>query len=120
MFVPRVRLASLLTLALLGGVLVVLAIAWGVGMLLRRQVDTTLNPALVQLFNRRIQAWLLMYVIFASGFVLGRGATTLLFFFVSFFALREFITITPTRLGDHRALFALPEERQLDHHVDAV
>jgi phosphatidate cytidylyltransferase len=93
------------TLALLGGVLVVLAIAWGVGMLLRRQIDTTLNPALVELFNRRIQAWLLMYVIFASGFVLGRGATTLLFFFVSFFALREFITITPTRLGDHRALF---------------
>jgi phosphatidate cytidylyltransferase len=93
------------TLALLGGVLAVLAIAWGVGMLLRRQVDTTLNPAIVELYNRRVQAWLLMYVIFASGFVLGRGATTLLFFFVSFFALREFITITPTRLGDHRALF---------------
>ncbi|MCA9267742.1 MAG: phosphatidate cytidylyltransferase, partial [Planctomycetales bacterium] len=56
-------------------------------------------------FDRRMQAWLLMYVILALGFILGRGATTFLFFCISFFALREFITITPTRLGDHRALF---------------
>lgn len=93
------------TLSLLGGVLIVLIVALGVGLLLRRQPETTVNPALVQLFNRRIQAWLLMYVVLASGFVLGRGATTFLFFCISFFALREFITITPTRLGDHRALF---------------
>jgi len=93
------------TLALLGGVLLVLLIAWGVAWLLKQQPDTTVNPALVQIFDRRIQAWLLMYVILALGFILGRGATTFLFFCVSFFALREFITITPTRLGDHRALF---------------
>lgn len=93
------------TAALLGGVFVVLMIAWGVAWLLKRQPDTTVNPALVQLFDRRIQAWLLMFVILALSFVLGRVATTFLFFCVSFFALREFITITPTRLGDHRALF---------------
>ena len=93
------------TLALLGGVLIVLMIAWGVAWLMKRQPDTTVNPALVQIFDRRVQAWLLMYVILALSFILGRGATTFLFFCVSFFALREFITITPTRLGDHRALF---------------
>ncbi len=93
------------TLALLGGVLLALMIAWGVAWLLGRQSDSTVNPALVQLFDRRIRAWLLMYVILALGFILGRGATTFLFFCVSFFALREFITITPTRQGDHRALF---------------
>jgi phosphatidate cytidylyltransferase len=31
--------------------------------------------------------------------------TVILFGFVSFWALREFITMTPTRLGDHRTLF---------------
>ena len=93
------------TLALLGGVFVVLMISWGVSWLMKRQPDSTVNPALVQIFDRRVQAWLLMYVILALSFILGRGATTFLFFCVSFFALREFITITPTRLGDHRALF---------------
>ena len=34
-----------------------------------------------------------------------RVATVVLFGLISFWALREFITLTPTRLGDHRALF---------------
>src|SRR3989304_5509147 len=44
----------------------------------------------------------------AAAFLLGpasRVATVVLFFLISFWALREFITLTPTRLGDHRALF---------------
>ncbi len=97
------------TLALLGAVFVVLLLAMGIGWLLRRQSDTTINPALVQLFSRRVNAWLLMYTILVLGFItqalLGFNAITILFFGISFFALREFITITPTRLGDHRALF---------------
>ena len=32
-------------------------------------------------------------------------ATVVLFGLISFWALREFITLTPTRLGDHRTLF---------------
>ena len=36
---------------------------------------------------------------------LSHGLTVVLFGFLSFWALREFITLTPTRLGDHRALF---------------
>ena len=35
----------------------------------------------------------------------GQVATVLLFGLISFWALREFITLTPTRLGDHRTLF---------------
>ncbi|MDO7714802.1 MAG: phosphatidate cytidylyltransferase [Pirellulales bacterium] len=41
----------------------------------------------------------------AAAFWLGSTATVTLFGFVSFWALREFITLTPTRKGDHRALF---------------
>jgi phosphatidate cytidylyltransferase len=37
--------------------------------------------------------------------LLGRIACVLLFGFVSFWALREFVTMTPTRRADHRALF---------------
>ena len=33
------------------------------------------------------------------------AATVMLFGLISFWALREFITLTPTRLGDHRTLF---------------
>ncbi|HVC92997.1 MAG TPA: phosphatidate cytidylyltransferase, partial [Pirellulales bacterium] len=37
--------------------------------------------------------------------LLGRGVTVALFWFLSSWALREFITLTPTRMADHRALF---------------
>jgi phosphatidate cytidylyltransferase len=36
---------------------------------------------------------------------MGRWATVVMFGGLSFWALREFITLTPTRPGDHRALF---------------
>jgi phosphatidate cytidylyltransferase len=38
------------------------------------------------------------------GWVLGDTAATVLFALVAFFALREFITLSPTRRGDHRSL----------------
>ena len=42
--------------------------------------------------------------VFAAAFLLGRNATIAMFAFISFFALREFLTLTPTKIGDHRAL----------------
>jgi phosphatidate cytidylyltransferase len=46
-----------------------------------------------------------MCAILVAGFLLGRVATVALFGAVSFWSLREFITTTPTRRGDHRTLF---------------
>lgn len=46
-----------------------------------------------------------MLILFALAFLMHRGGVVLLFGFLSFWALREFITMTPTRRGDHRALF---------------
>jgi phosphatidate cytidylyltransferase len=43
-------------------------------------------------------------IIFWIGWVLGETAATILFGIVAFFALREFITLSPTRRGDHRSL----------------
>ncbi|MFO0902017.1 MAG: phosphatidate cytidylyltransferase [Pirellulales bacterium] len=93
------------SLWLLGGVLGALVTAFVIGQFLGRQPETTVNPALVQMFNLRIRAWWLMCAILVAGLLLGRVGTVILFGLVSFWALREFITMTPTRRGDHRALF---------------
>jgi phosphatidate cytidylyltransferase len=101
-----VRTLSVPTLILLGVVLALLGIAYGVGQILKRQPDTSVNPAVVQTFNSRIRAWWLMCAILVATFLIpGTWATVLLFGLISFWALREFITLTPTRMGDHRALF---------------
>jgi phosphatidate cytidylyltransferase len=93
------------TLGLVGGVLFILAAATMIGRRLKFASDIGLNPALVESFNLRIRAWWLMCTVLAAAFLLGTVATVVLFGLISFWALREFITLTPTRLGDHRTLF---------------
>jgi phosphatidate cytidylyltransferase len=90
---------------LLGVVLTILALASIVGRFLRQQPEGTVHPALARAFNERIRAWWLMAVILVAGYLAGYYATMFLFFLVSFWALREFITMTPTRRSDHRTLF---------------
>ncbi|MDP3357420.1 MAG: phosphatidate cytidylyltransferase [Polaromonas sp.] len=48
-------------------------------------------------------SWI-MCTVFWVGWALGDTVATLLFALVAFFALREFITLSPTRHGDHRSL----------------
>lgn len=93
------------TLILVLGVLVVLGIATLVAYGLRRRPETGLNPALLETFWLRIRAWWLLLGIVAATFLIHRAVTILVFGLISFWALREFITLTPTRPGDHRALF---------------
>ena len=45
-----------------------------------------------------------MATVFWVGWALGDTVATVLFAIVGFFALREFITLSPTRRGDHRSL----------------
>ena len=45
-----------------------------------------------------------MVIVFWVGWVSGDVVATVLFAIVAFFALREFITLSPTRRGDHRSL----------------
>ena len=98
-------IADIKTLALAGGALALLGAATFVGQYLRRQPEAGVNPALVGVFNLRVRAWWLMCSALAAALLLPPVATVILFFLISFWALREFITLTPTRLGDHRALF---------------
>jgi len=93
-----------ITLLLISSVVVLLGMATAVGQLLKRQADSRFNPAVIDQFNLRVRAWWLMCSVLAVAFMLGQNATVFLFGCLSFWALREFITLTPTRLADHRPL----------------
>ncbi len=104
---PRIPLLRLPTMSLLGVVLVLLGIGYVACQYLQRQPESSINPKVVQSFNNRLSAWWMLYAFMGASLLTGssRILAVLFFFVISFWALREFITLTPTRLGDHRALF---------------
>ena len=55
-------------------------------------------------FRSLLRTTWLMVVVFWIGWALGDGVATVLFALIAFLALREFITLSPTRRGDHRSL----------------
>ena len=96
-------IASEKWLWLIAGILVVLIVASLIGYLLAGRASGQPSATIVNL-NSRIKAWWVMVVLIAIAFALGRVGVLVLFAFCSFAALREFITLTPTRRGDHIAL----------------
>jgi phosphatidate cytidylyltransferase len=90
---------------LLGGILGLLAIASLLGFLLSRRMRNPKALDTIKNLNARIRAWWVMVVLFGGAVILGRNVTLGLFGVISFLALREFLTLTPTRPGDHLALF---------------
>jgi phosphatidate cytidylyltransferase len=93
-----------MNLALVGIVLLLLAAATAAGQWLSRKESPSLDRRAIESFNGRIQAWWFFTVVIIFAF-LAPWLTVLLFACISFWALREFVTLTPTRIGDHRALF---------------
>ena len=93
------------TLWVMGALMAVLTAATGVGTLLKRQTHIGLNLAQVEQFNLRIRAWWVLSGVLVACLLIGPTITVVLFGLLSFWALREFITLTPTRHADHRALF---------------
>ena len=91
--------------SLMGGVVAVLVVASLIGWILQLKVGTGPKRAVIENLNSRIRAWWAMVAVFAIAFAAGKVATLVLFGLMSFFALREFITLTPTRRGDHLPLF---------------
>lgn len=87
------------------GVLTLLVVASLIGALLAWRVRSEKGRATIANMNARTRAWWVMAAIFAVALVAGRIGVVILFGLVSFLAFREFITLTPTRPGDHRALF---------------
>jgi phosphatidate cytidylyltransferase len=91
-------------LLLVGGVLGVLVVASVAGAILQRRARSAAARATVANLNARVGAWWVMCALFALA-VLTRGVGSLVLFgLASFLALREFMTLAPTRPGDHRSL----------------
>jgi phosphatidate cytidylyltransferase len=86
------------------GIVALLVVASILGFLLEWKVTSPKGRETVANINARIRAWWFMCGIFAVANLAGNVTTILLFALLSFLALREFVTLTPTRRGDHRAL----------------
>jgi phosphatidate cytidylyltransferase len=89
---------------LFAGILAVLVAASVIGFTLDRLYRGTSASPTIENLNARIRAWWVMVAFFAGAFALGPTGVIVLFGFASFFAFREFVTLTPTRRGDHIAL----------------
>lgn len=54
---------------------------------------------------QRIRSWWIIVTLFTLAIVLSRSVSVVFFAFVSFLALKEYLTIIPTRRADRRVLF---------------
>jgi phosphatidate cytidylyltransferase len=94
---------------LIGGVAALLLVATIIGGLLKLRLSSQPQASeksqkVVNNLVSRVNAWWVMIAVFAVAFLAGKLGTIILFAAISYFALREFITLTPTRAGDHRTL----------------
>lgn len=94
------------TWLLFSGIFVVLVSASLVTALLRRRLADGQQDAVIDNLAARVTAWWWMIGVLGLVFSMGYRAIIVFFFLLSFLALREFITITTTRRGDHRAIVA--------------
>lgn len=94
------------TAALFGGIFVVLLAGSLTGRILQRRHAGIGPSPTIENLNARVRAWWIMVVLLALAFALGKPGVILLFAFASFAGLREFLTLTTTRRGDHWALAA--------------
>ena len=74
-------------------------VSWSLG----REMTPERHHRLTAVRSRLRMAWWLIAV-FTIAFLLGMPALLIFFAFLSFFLLREFIAITPTKPSDHYAL----------------
>jgi len=79
-----------------------LVLASLVGWVLEKRATSDAAKLTMANLNARTRAWWLMVAVFAGALAAGYIGTTILFGFISFMALREFVTLTPTKPGDHR------------------
>jgi len=94
------------TLQLFGGVAGVLVAASAIGALLKWRVAQGQPHAVIDNLNARVNAWWVMVAVIGLAFAFGKGGVIVLFYLVSFYGLREFVSLAYTRRGDHYAIAA--------------
>jgi len=90
--------------AVFGGIFAVLAVASLIGAVLKFRLAAGAPHDAIDNLNARVKAWWVMILLIGAAIWIGEGGVIALFAFVSFQCLREFVSLTHTRRGDHRAL----------------
>ena len=98
---PAFRHVTWLLFAGLGAVLLSASL---IAALLKWRVAQGQPHGVIDNLRARVNAWWVMVVVIGLAFAFGKGGVVLLFFFISFYALREFMTLAYTRSGDHAAI----------------
>jgi phosphatidate cytidylyltransferase len=92
-------------IALGEGILALLIVFSAIGWALAKTAKSDAARATIANLNARIRAWWVMAIVLSAAIAGGRVLTLMLFALLSFLALREFISLTPTRRGDRLSLF---------------
>ncbi len=90
---------------LFGGILLLLLLLTLIRNALRQHYHGEDSRATIDNFSARIRAWWKMAAIFIAAVITGPIGSLVIFGAVSFLAMREYMTLVPTRRGDHRTLF---------------
>lgn len=90
--------------AALAALTLLLATATVFGTWLAARARDAVKLAWIGQMNTRIRGAWAIVLLFAIAFTVGGGALLVLFAIASFFALREFVALTPIRSSDHAAL----------------
>ena len=89
---------------LLAGTFAVLIVASLAGALLKLRFARGRTHAVIDNLNSRIKAWWAMVLLLSVALLSGPAITVVLFAFVSFVALREYMTLCASRPGDHAVI----------------
>jgi phosphatidate cytidylyltransferase len=91
-------------LAVLAGLVALSAIVTGLGVYLAAHTPDGVRQQRLALVNSRLRASWSIVAVFSVAFALGINALLVVFAVASFFALRNFVSLTPIRPADHWAL----------------
>ena len=96
--------SSMYALPIFLGAVAVLIVASVIGWVLKLRFAPEEPHAVIDNLNSRIRAWWWMVGVLAAAFWFDKAGVIVLFALLSFFALREYITLCYTRRGDHLVL----------------
>ncbi len=94
------------TVLLFAGIGGILVLASTVAALLRWRIARGQPQAVIDNLVSRINAWWLMVIAIGLAFICGKTGVLVLFYLISFYALREFLSLAYTRSADHNAMAA--------------
>ena len=99
-------------------IFLILLIATIIGRVLRFRGGAERPSPTIENLIARINAWWAMVALIGFAFVFGKTGVIILSAVLSFAALREFVTLTYTRRGDHWALLATEKLLSLESDFD--